>query len=67
MLDTRKDINLQSGTAHVSTCSASMTQNSRFGNKCDMVTATFDYEHYAIDGHYKVLHVFNEKEQKWEA
>eukprot|EP00354_Favella_ehrenbergii_P004956 CAMPEP_0170471408 /NCGR_PEP_ID=MMETSP0123-20130129/13631_1 /TAXON_ID=182087 /ORGANISM="Favella ehrenbergii, Strain Fehren 1" /LENGTH=44 /DNA_ID= /DNA_START= /DNA_END= /DNA_ORIENTATION= len=44
-----------------------MTQNSRFGNKCDMVTATFDYEHYAIDGHYKVLHVFNEKEQKWEA
>ena len=67
ILDTRKDVNLQAGTARVTPCLANMTQNARFASKCDMVKATYDWEHYAIDGHYKVLHVFNEKDQKWEA
>ena len=62
MLDTRKDVNLQAGTARVTPCIANLTQNARFASKCDMVKATFGEEHYAIDGHYKVLHVFNEKE-----
>ena len=38
-----------------------------FANKVDITTATFNSLHYAVDAVKKVLHVFNEKELKWEA
>lgn len=59
ILDTRKDIN--NNSAKVTLCSSNMTQIARFASKVDMVTATFQWEHYAVDGAHKVLHFYNEK------
>ena len=67
LLDTKQDINLTNGTAKVTTYPASLAQTARFANKCDFTGATFGFNHYAIDAATKVLHVFKEKSQQWEA
>ena len=65
-IDTRKDINLTQGTIKVSPHAARLAMTAQFANKVDLTRATFNGVHYTIDACMKVLHVYNEKEQKWE-